>query len=105
MLILQQKPETIADLRRAARLEMDDRTETLIRSLKRSGDEYSEVYIKGPETQAIGRLVLDAYSATVFSSSPDTYAAIQTLTERGMSLEEAIESVAFGKPSRQPNPS
>jgi conjugal transfer ATP-binding protein TraC len=105
MLILQQKPETIADLRRAARLEMDDRTETLIRSLKRSGDEYSEVYIKGPETQAIGRLVLDAYSATVFSSSPDTYAAIQTLTERGMSLEEAIEAVAFANPSRQPNPS
>jgi conjugal transfer ATP-binding protein TraC len=95
MLVLQQKPETIADLRRAARLEMDDRTETLIRSLKRSGEEYSEVFIKGPETQAIGRLVLDPYSATVFSSSPDTYAAIQLLTDSGMPLDAAIERVAF----------
>ena len=95
MLVLQQKPETIADLRRASRLEIDDRTETLIRSLKRSGNEYSEVYIKGPETQAIGRLVLDPYSATVFSSSPDTYAAIQELTDSGMPLEAAIERIAL----------
>jgi hypothetical protein len=37
MLILQQKPETIADFKASKRLDMDDRTETLIRSLKRSG--------------------------------------------------------------------
>ena len=46
MLVLQQKPETIADFRKEARLDMDDRTETLIRSLKRSGTEYSEIYLK-----------------------------------------------------------
>jgi conjugal transfer ATP-binding protein TraC len=72
MLILQQKPETIAELRKSARLEIDDRTESLIRSLQRSGDDYSEVFIRGPETQALGRLVLDRYSATLFSSSPET---------------------------------
>ncbi len=94
MLVLQQKAETIADFRANARLDMDDRTETLIRSLKRSGTEYSEVFIKGPETEAIGRLVLDPFSATVYSSDPDTYAAIQDYERRGHSLADAIRMVA-----------
>jgi conjugal transfer ATP-binding protein TraC len=94
MLVLQQKAETIADFRKEARLDMDDRTETLIRSLKRSGTEYSEVYIKGPEIEAVGRLVLDPFSATIFSSDPDTYAAIQSQVADGMPLDKAIAHVA-----------
>ncbi|WP_299310178.1 type IV secretion system protein TraC [uncultured Croceicoccus sp.] len=97
MLVLQQKPETIADFRKEARLDMDDRTETLIRSLKRSGSEYSELYIKGPEVEAVGRLVLDPLSATIFSSDPDTYAAIHSHVESGMPLDKAIALVA-GRP-------
>jgi len=97
MLILQQKAETIADFRRAQRLDMDDRTETLIRSLKRSGSDYSEVFIKGPETEAIGRLVLDDYSATLFSSSPQTFAAIDAEIARGHQLADAIERIAFAR--------
>ena len=96
MLVLQQKAETIADFRANARLDMDDRTETLIRSLKRSGTEYSEVFIKGPETEAVGRLVLDPFSATIYSSDPDTYAAIQDCERRGHSLADAIGIVAGG---------
>jgi conjugal transfer ATP-binding protein TraC len=96
MLILQQKPETIADLRKSERLDMDDRTESLIRSLKRSGNEYSEVFIRGPEVQALGRLVLDRFSATLFSSSPDTYAAIEAQLAGGASTADAIAAVAAG---------
>lgn len=95
MLILQQKPETIADFKASKRLDMDERTETLIRSLKRSGSAYSEVFIKGPETEAIGRLVLDDYSATLFSSSPATFAAIDAEIARGHQLADAIERIAF----------
>lgn len=94
MLVLQQKAETIADFRANARLDMDDRTETLIRSLKRSGTEYSEIFIKGPETEAVGRLVLDPFSATIYSSDPDTYAAIQDYEQSGHSLTDAILMVA-----------
>ena len=94
MLVLQQKAETIADFRANARLDMDDRTETLIRSLKRSGTEYSEIYLKGPEMEAVGRLVLDPLSATIFSSDPDTYAAIHRHVENGMPLERAVALVA-----------
>ncbi|GGI88103.1 conjugal transfer protein TraC [Polymorphobacter multimanifer] len=95
MLILQQKPETIADFKRLGRLEMDAGTETLIRSLKRNGTEYSEVFIKGPETQSLGRLVLDPYSATVFSSSPATFARIEAMVGDGMTIAQAVERIAF----------
>jgi conjugal transfer ATP-binding protein TraC len=51
--------------------------------------------IKGPDSQAVGRLVLDKYSATLYSSSPQTFAAIEHLIEQGLSMDDAIERVAF----------
>ncbi|KHS42211.1 type IV secretion system protein TraC [Novosphingobium subterraneum] len=93
--VLQQKEETVSDLARHQRFEMDRHTEALIRSLKRNGTEYSDVLIKGPETLAVGRLVLDPYSATLYSSSPKVFSAIETLVGRGVPLADAIEQVAF----------
>lgn len=93
--ILQQKPETISDFQKHARFDMDGYTEALLRSLKRNGTEYSDVLIKGPETLAVGRLVLDPYSATLYSSSPQVFAAIEQLIEQGCSMDEAVERVAF----------
>ncbi|MGT2516606.1 hypothetical protein ACVOMT_22565 [Sphingomonas panni] len=93
--ILQQKAETIAGLQEEHdRFEMDDHTDALLRSLKRQGVEYSDVLIKGPDMLATGRLVLDPYSATVFSS-PRTFAAIHELLEQGLTMEAAIERIAF----------
>jgi conjugal transfer ATP-binding protein TraC len=74
---------------------MDRYTETLLRSLKRNGTEYSDVLIKGPETLCVGRLVLDPYSATLYSSSPHVFSAIEDLVRQGMALPDAIERVAF----------
>ena len=93
--ILQQKPETIADFKKHDRFEMDDYTDALLRSLKRNGFEYSDIMIKGPETLAVGRLVLDPFSAALFSSSPRTFAAIEAMVSDGMAIDEAIERIAF----------
>ncbi|WP_242128549.1 type IV secretion system protein TraC [Sphingobium sp. Sx8-8] len=93
--ILQHKPETIADFKKHDRFEMDDYTDALLRSLKRNGFEYSDILIKGPETLAVGRLVLDPYSATLFSSSPKTFAAIEQMVGRGMPMSQAIGRIAF----------
>ncbi|ATI80550.1 type IV secretion system protein TraC [Sphingobium yanoikuyae] len=93
--ILQQKPETIADFKKHDRFEMDDYTDALLRSLKISGREYSDILIKGPETLAVGRLVLDPFCATVYSSSPAVYAAIQAQVAAGLRIDEAIERMAF----------
>lgn len=93
--ILQQKPETIADFKKHDRFEMDDYTDALLRSLKINGREYSDILIKGPETLAVGRLVLDPFSAALYSSSPRIYAAIEEMVARGLSMSEAIEKIAF----------
>jgi conjugal transfer ATP-binding protein TraC len=93
--ILQQKSETITDFARLGRFDMGEGVEALMRSLKRNGTEYSDLMIKGPETLAVGRLVLDPYSATVFSSSPQTFAAVERLVERGFPMAQAIERVAY----------
>lgn len=93
--ILQQKPESISDFVKMDRFEMSASTETLMRSLKRNGTEYSDVMIKGPETLAVGRLVLDPYSSTIFSSSPQVFAQIENWVKQGLTMEEAIERVAF----------
>jgi conjugal transfer ATP-binding protein TraC len=99
--ILQQKPETISDFSKLGRFEMSPGTDALMRSLKRNGTEYSDIMIKGPETLAVGRLVLDPYSATVFSSSPQVFADIDRLTQRGLPMDAAIERVAFpGDPAK-----
>lgn len=90
-----QKPDTISDFQKHGRFDMDPYTESLLRSLKRNGAEYSDIMIKGPDSQAVGRLVLDKYSATLYSSSPQTFAAIEHLIEQGFSMDEAIERVAF----------
>ena len=96
-IMLQQKAETIGDFARLGRFEMSGATEAMLRSLKRNGSEYSDLLIRGPETEAQGRLVLDAYSATVFSSSPETFAEIERLVGEGMTMADAIEQVAFPK--------
>ena len=95
MVVLQQKPETIADFRKSDRFEMDNFTDALLRSLKRNGTDYSDILIRGPDTQTICRLVLDPFSATLYSSSPQTYARIEGEVERGLSMAEAIEAVAY----------
>jgi conjugal transfer ATP-binding protein TraC len=102
MLILQQKAETIADFRKSDRFEMDSHTEALLRSLKRNGIDYSDVLIRGPEMQSVCRLVLDAFSGTLYSSSPGVFAAIEQHVHRGLGMAEAIEAVAFPDLYQQP---
>ena len=102
MVVLQQKPETIADFRKSDRFEMDNYTDALLRSLKRNGTDYSDILIRGPDTQTVCRLVLDPFSGTLYSSSPAVYARIEAEVELGASMADAIERVACGQPSPPP---
>jgi conjugal transfer ATP-binding protein TraC len=95
MVVLQQKPETIADFRKSDRFEMDNFTDALLRSLKRNGSDYSDILIRGPDTQAVCRLVLDPFSATLYSSSPQVFARIEAQVAAGASMADAIEAVAY----------
>jgi conjugal transfer ATP-binding protein TraC len=95
VLLLQQKGESVSDVKAQSRFEMSPYTEAQIRSLKRHGTEYSDVFIRGPECEFIARLVLDPFSATLYSSSPKVFQEIERVVEAGHSMADAIEIVAY----------
>jgi conjugal transfer ATP-binding protein TraC len=95
VLLLQQKPESISDIKAQGRFEMSPFTEAQIRSLKRQGSDYSDVFVRGPDGEFIGRLVLDRFSATLYSSSPKIFHEIERLVGLGHSMADAIEIVAY----------
>ncbi|MEL7322575.1 MAG: type IV secretion system protein TraC [Pseudomonadota bacterium] len=99
-IVLKLKSEAIAQLKKSERLSVDDHTADIIRSLSVSSGEYSEMLIIGPHGKHVGRLVLDPYSVTLFSSDAQIFAEIEALEARGFTPEEAVEAVAFDLPSR-----
>lgn len=97
MVVLRLKEEALDQLRTHDRIKVDDASMTLLKSLKVVDREYSEMYVMGPEARFLARLVLDPYSATLYSTTPVVFERIKSLTGRGLSLEDAVASVAFDK--------
>ena len=75
---------------------MDPSMETMLTSVKTKQGQYAEVMIHGPHGYAIGRLFLDPFSLILYSTKAEEFAAVQELTNQGMSLTEAIEKVSKG---------
>jgi conjugal transfer ATP-binding protein TraC len=97
MVILRLKEEALDQLRSNDRIKVSDSDMTILKSLKVVDREYSEMYVMGPEARFLARLVLDRYSAALYSTTPVVFERIKTLTTRGMKLEDAVASVAFDK--------
>ena len=95
-IILRLKPEAVAQVLKSERLSLTEHDADVIRSLSVSAGEYSEMYVTGPAGKHVGRLALDKFSVTLFSSDAKTFAEIERLEERGLTAEEAVEAVAFG---------
>ena len=94
-IVLKLKPEAIAQVLKSERLSIDEHTADIIRSLSVSAGEYSEMLIMGPHGRHVGRLVLDPFSATLFSSDARTFAEIEALEAQGLTVAQAVERVAF----------
>jgi conjugal transfer ATP-binding protein TraC len=95
-LILGQNPETIDQIKKSERMNMDAFTERLFKSLRKT-DEYSECIIKSPQGISIHRIIFDPYSRILYSSKGDEFEAVKKLTKEGHSLRHAIEVVAEKK--------
>jgi len=92
-LILGQKSEAIDQIKKLERLNMDDFTERLFKSLRKTAD-YSECIIKGPSGLSVHRIIFDPYSRILYSSKGEEYEAVRALVAQGISLRDAIEKVA-----------
>jgi conjugal transfer ATP-binding protein TraC len=95
VVVLRLKDEALEQFRENDRLKIDDATMTLMKSLKVVEGEYSEMVIMVPGGRFLGRLILDPYSATLYSSKPQVFAAIDGLRQAGTPLRDAVQEVAY----------
>lgn len=94
VIILRQKEDSLEQLRNSDRIVVDEAKMQLLKSLKVVPDVYSEMVVQTPDGTFVGRLCLDRFSATLYSTTPKTWARIQQLTESGVPLPDAIEQIA-----------
>lgn len=92
-IILGQAHESIDQLKKSERLNIDPFTEHLLKSLRKT-DEYSECVIKSPSGMTVHRIIFDPYSRILYSSKGDEYESVKQLEKDGLSLKEAINKVA-----------
>lgn len=93
-LILSQTAESLSQVKTSNRLEMDDFTEKLLKSLKKT-DEYSECVIKNASGGlSVHRIILDPYSRILFSSKGAEFEAVKQFQAQGHSLHDSIALVA-----------
>jgi len=98
MCLLNQKKESIAQLKQTKRLALDEAgLEQLLRSVHTRQGEYAEIAIQGPSGVAVSRLLLDPFSRILYSTKAEEYAAVTQLVSKGMTISEAVETVAAGR--------
>jgi len=66
----------------------------VLRSLRTVHGQYAEMLIRGPDVNLLGRLMLDPFSTTLYSTKGHEFAAITQLRAQGLSLTKAIETMA-----------
>jgi len=97
VVMLSQKKESIEMLKQTKKVVMDESLEEILKDLKRLGELYSEAVIYGPRGWAVGRMILDKFSVSLYSSAADDWSKINSYVASGCNLEEAVASLAEEK--------
>ena len=104
VIFLSQKDESVELLKSEKRIHCDAGMERALKSLATVGGRYAELVLHGPDGWRVSRLVLDAWSVSLFSSKGQAFAAIERLKAQGLTTEEAIARIAGGaNEGRKPN--
>ncbi len=92
--ILFQRPESVDFAVTHKRISADELTVDLIRSV-RSGNGFSEVFVRGEQGSGLYRFVTDKHSYYTFTTKPKDINRLTELVESGMTLEKAIDTLAM----------
>ena len=101
VIFLSQKDESVELLKSEKRIHCDAGMERALKSLATVGGRYAELVLHGPDGWRVARLVLDAWSVSLFSSKGEAFAAVEKFKAEGLSTEEAISRIAGGAGARQ----
>ncbi len=93
LFLLRQKPESIDRLGKEGKLHVDEWMKRQLSSVATEHGHYSEIFVHGPMGSGVGRLILDPFSMLLYSTRAEDFQAIKTLTDQGMSVIEAIETL------------
>lgn len=93
-LILKQKETALEDFRKSEAFK--DKIE-MIKSISFEKNKYSEMLISTTDVEVIGRLILDKYSTTLYSTNSTDYNQLESMQNQGMALDQAIEALSIRK--------
>ncbi len=94
MLLLGQKPETIASIRDSGRLVLSEAGFNLLSTVASVGGVYSEIFVKSGHTGVgVGRLIVSNFEKMLFPTAPEDVNAIENYTNRGLNVTDAINHV------------
>ncbi|HOK07772.1 MAG TPA: type IV secretion system protein TraC [Methanothrix sp.] len=93
MFLLRQRAESIEALKKSQKVVLSEGLYELLKSVHTDTGNYSEIFLYTPDGIGIGRLVVDRFTQLLYTSKADEYLAIKQLTDRGMSVAEAIEEI------------
>jgi len=97
VVMLAQKKESVEMFKQTKKIVMDEALEAVLKDIKRLGELYSEAVIYGPGGWAVGRMILDKFSVSLYSSTATDWARINSFVASGCSLEEAVSNLAEEK--------
>ena len=87
-LILKQEGSALEEFEGSAAFK--DRLD-MIKSIRFEKGKYSEMMITTTGVAVVGRLILDKYSTTLYSTNSDDYSQITAMEKQGVSLDKAVE--------------
>lgn len=91
--ILRQRPESLEFAVANKRVVSDDHALKLLRSVK-SGNGYSEVFVRSEEGYGLYRFVTDRHTYYTFTTKPSDINRITNLVEQGATVASAIDTLA-----------
>lgn len=95
--ILSQKAESITALEKSGKVgDMSPHFKNTLLSIKTQRGQYSEVVIYAHGSYNIVRLIVDKFSAKLYSSDAKDFKTVETLMLKGHSLIESLEMVSNG---------
>ena len=105
LMLLEQKPESLASLRKHGRLVLSEYEHKLVGSVHRSGDQYSEAYLVTPVGRGVVRVVEDPVKRYMQTTHADQLARIAAWKAKGLTTLQACEECVKEDRSRRAQPS
>lgn len=93
VLLLRQKPESLAAASDNKRIFVDEQARDLLMSVDTVQGKYSEIAIRGPNGLSIGRLIVDRFTEKLYSTKGTEFQYVRDRMAAGRTIDQAVEEL------------